>query len=118
MSTQGQWLGDWPGGWFGTVAGSPPGDVTIHCTPGNAVAAGVTAAIVRTIAIEPGNAVADGVTATITQEGAAPAIPSQVGRRRPYKPYLENYPFAPIYLPPETLEQHDTDDDVLALLLM
>jgi len=42
--------------------------VTISCTPGNAVADGVTAAVQASVTISctPGNAVADGVAATVT----------------------------------------------------
>lgn len=56
--------------WLVAPAG---GGTTISCTPGNAVADGVTASIVRSIPAAPGNASADGVTASIVR--SIPASP-------------------------------------------
>lgn len=49
--------------------------VTISCTPGNATADGVAATIISTTVISctPGNAVADGVTATVANGSDAPS---------------------------------------------
>ena len=68
-------------GWYKSVFASPliniwptaavAGGTTITCTPGNAVADGVVAAVNRAVAASTGNAAADGATAAVVRSIAA-----------------------------------------------